>query len=151
MKNTSVCYIEKDGKYLLLHRTKKKNDYNHGKWIGIGGKFEPGETPEQCALREVFEETGLTLKSYKYCGIVEFVSDIYENEYMHVFNSKHFEGEITECDEGELGWIDKAKLNLIPMWEGDKIFLEKVATDCKFFRLRLVYKGDSLVSHEFIE
>ena len=146
MKNTSLCYIEKDGKYLMLHRISKKNDENAGKWIGIGGKFEAGESPEDCAVREVLEETGLTLKSLSYRGIVTFVSDEFGTEYMHLFHSDSFSGEIKKCDEGELEWIDKKKLYELTLWEGDKIFLELLDTSIPHFSLKLTYSGDKLVS-----
>ena len=144
MKNTSLCYIEKDGKYLMLHRISKKNDENAGKWIGIGGKFEAGESPEDCAVREVLEETGLTLKSLSYRGIITFVSDEYPTEYMHLFHSDSFDGKIKECDEGALEWIDKKKLYELTLWEGDKIFLELLDSDIPHFSLKLTYKGDEL-------
>ena len=110
MKNTSLCYIENNGKYLMLHRVKKENDLNHDKWIGIGGKFEDGESPEECNAREVLEETGLTLLNAKYRGIVTFVSDVWETEYMHLFTATKFQGNLIECDEGILEWIDKNML-----------------------------------------
>ena len=145
MKNTTLCYIEKDGKYLMLHRIRKKNDENHDKWIGIGGKFEAGESPEDCVLREAKEETGLTLTSYRYRGIVTFVSDLYPTEYMHLFTATDYEGMIKEdCDEGVLDWIDKKELLQLPMWEGDRIFLNLLDRDVPFFSLKLVYQGDSL-------
>ncbi len=144
-KNTTLCYIEKDGAYLMLHRIKKKNDENRDKWIGIGGKFEAGESPEDCLLREVTEETGLTLLDYRYRGIVTFVSDQSEvTEYMHLFTSSRFTGEIRECDEGELCWLSKKKLRSLPMWEGDKLFLDLLDTDEPFFSLKLVYRGETL-------
>ncbi len=146
MKNTSLCYIEKDGKYLMLHRVSKKNDENAGKWIGIGGKFEAGESPEDCAVREVFEETGLTLNTLSYRGIVTFVSDKYGTEYMHLFHSDSFDGEIKTCDEGELEWIDKKKVCELMLWEGDKIFLELLESDIPHFSLKLTYTGDTLTS-----
>ncbi len=145
MKNTSLCYIEKDGKYLMLHRISKKNDENAGKWIGIGGKFEAGESPEDCAVREVLEETGLTLKSLSYRGIITFVSDEYPTEYMHLFHSDSFDGKIKECDEGALEWIDKKKLYELTLWEGDKIFLDLLDRDIPHFSLKLTYSGDKLV------
>ena len=148
MKNTTVCYIEKDGAYLMIHRIKKKNDENKDKWIGIGGKLEAGESPFDCARREVFEETGLTLTALRYRGIITFVSDIYGTEYMHLFSSDAFTGEIkSDCDEGNLEWIKKADLFSLPMWEGDKIFLELLDTEDRFFSLKLVYSGDKLVDH----
>lgn len=146
MKNTSLCYIEKDDKYLMLHRVSKVNDENAGKWIGIGGKFEYGESPEECAAREVFEETGLTLNSLSYRGIVTFVSDEYGTEYMHLFHSDSFCGNIKECDEGELLWIDKKKLYELTLWEGDKIFLELLDKSIPHFSLKLTYLGEKLIS-----
>ncbi len=146
-KNTTLCYIEKDGTYLMLHRTKKINDENHDKWIGIGGKFEMGESPEDCLLREVKEETGLSLHSFRYRGIVTFVSDaVPGTEYMHLFTADKFSGEIKECDEGDLQWLPKDKLLQLPMWEGDKIFLSLLQTDEPFFSLKLVYRGETLTS-----
>lgn len=146
MKNTTLCYIEKDGKYLMMHRVKKKNDLNQDKWVGVGGKFLEGESPEDCLIRECYEETGLTLTSYKYCGIVTFVSDKWENEYMHLFLGFDYEGEIKECDEGILEWIDKQEVLSLPIWVGDKIFFKLIADhDKPFFSLKLVYRGESLV------
>ncbi len=144
MKMTTLCYIERDGQYLMLHRIKKEDDENKDKWVGIGGKFEDGESPEDCVLREVYEETGLTLKSFRYCGIVTFVSNEYGTEYMHLFKSDCFEGEIKDCDEGALEWIKKEELLKLPMWEGDKIFLELLDRENKFFSLKLNYMGDVL-------
>ena len=144
MKNTTLCYIEREGQYLMLHRTMKENDLNHDKWIGIGGKFEDKESPEDCVLRETLEETGLTLTSYQYRGIVTFVSDKWETEYMHLFTANGFEGELIECDEGELEWISKDKLLELTLWEGDKIFLRLIDTACPFFSLKLVYRGEEL-------
>ncbi len=147
MINTTLCHIEKDNCYLMLHRVKKENDLNKDKWVGIGGKFEENESPEQCNLREVFEETGLTLNSYEYRGVVTFVSDKWENELMHLFNSSDFSGEITECDEGELCWVEKSKIYDLPIWQGDKIFLKLLEDkDMPFFSLRLEYKGEKLIS-----
>ncbi len=145
MLNTTLCYIEQDGKYLMLHRVKKKNDINHDKWIGIGGKFEEKESPEDCALREVKEETGLTLTSYAYRGLVTFVSDQYETEYMHLFTADGFTGALIDCDEGTLEWVDKALVPTLPTWAGDRIFLELLARDVPFFSLKLEYVGDTLV------
>ena len=146
MRNTTLCHIEKDGKYLMLHRIKKKNDLNQDKWVGIGGKFEDKESPEECNLREVFEETGLTLKSARYCGIVTFVSDIWETEYMHIFHTKDFFGEIKECDKGTLEWVDKKEIYSLPIWEGDKIFLRLLENNSPFFSLKLEYVGDTLIN-----
>ena len=145
MKNTTLCYIEKDGCYLLLHRIKKENDLNKDKWIGIGGKFEENESPEECLLREAKEETGLTLTDFRYCGIVTFVSDLWEGEYMHLFHATGFEGELIDCDEGTLEWVDKDFFASLPQWEGDKLFLKLMEDKVPFFSLKLCYEGDSLV------
>lgn len=145
MLNTTLCYIQKDEKYLMLHRIKKQNDINKDKWIGIGGKFEEGESPEECALREVKEETGLSLKSYEYRGIVTFVSDNNFTEFMHIFWSNNFEGEIIDCDEGKLEWIEKSKLNDFEHWKGDEIFLDLIDKKVPFFSLKLVYKSGILL------
>ena len=142
--NTTLCYIEKDGCYLMLHRIKKKNDVNHDKWVGIGGKFEDGESPEDCVIREVREETGLILKNPEYRGIVTFVSDQYQTEYMHLFWADEFAGEIIECDEGTLEWLPKQQLREIPKWEGDDIFLRLLEEKPPFFSLKLRYEGDVL-------
>ena len=146
MKETTLCYIEKDNKYLMLHRIKKENDVNKDKWIGIGGRIEEGETPEDCVLREVTEETGLSLTDYKYRGIIRFCSDIYEYEEMHLFTSDSFFGELKECDEGVLEWIDRDKVFDLPMWQGDRLFLGLIRTDISFFDLVLEYCGEKLVS-----
>lgn len=146
MKNTSLCYIERGRDYLMLHRVKKTADENKDKWIGIGGKFEEGESPEDCVLREVREETGLRLLSWRYRAIVTFVSDEWGTEYMHLFTSDSFDGDIKECDEGVLEWIDREKLLSLPIWEGDKIFLRLLDSDEPFFSLKLCYTGDKLVS-----
>ena len=145
MQNTTLVYIEKDSKYLMLHRTKKRNDYNHDKWIGIGGKFEETESPEECVLREATEETGLTLNSLEYRGIVTFVSDGNFTEYMHIFWSDSFSGELTECDEGELEWVEKSRMNELPHWKGDEIFLKLLELRAPFFSLKLVYKKGILL------
>lgn len=146
MKQTTLCYIQNENKYLMLHRVKKENDVNKDKWIGIGGRIEEGETPEQCVLREATEETGLTLTSYQYRGIVHFLSDEYEDEDMHLFTADEFEGEIIECGEGVLEWIERDRLYDLPMWEGDKLFLGLIRTDADFFDMELHYKGDKLIS-----
>lgn len=147
MINTSLCYIEKDGKYLMLHRIKKENDLNRDKWIGIGGKFKDKESPEQCNRREAFEETGLLLNHCDYRGIVTFVSDKWATEYMHIFTCTDFTGEIKECDEGVLEWVDKQKIYDLPLWEGDKIFLHLIEKpNVPFFSLRLEYHGETLAS-----
>ena len=147
MINTTLCYIEKDNKYLMLHRTKKENDLNQDKWIGIGGKFEAQESPEQCNRREAFEETGLTLEKCDYRGIITFVSDKWPTEYMHLFTCCDFSGSIKECDEGVLEWVDKQDIYTLPLWQGDKIFLKLIEDPTfPFFSLRLEYNGDTLVS-----
>ena len=146
MKQTTLCYLERDGQYLMLHRVKKQHDENHDKWIGVGGKFEDKESPEDCVRREVLEETGLTLTKFRYCGLVTFVSDIYPTEYMHLFHATGFEGQLRECDEGVLEWIDKKKLFDLQQWEGDKIFLRLMDMRVLFFSLKLVYEGDALTT-----
>ena len=146
MKNTSLCYIEREGCYLMLHRTKKVNDENHDKWIGVGGKFEEGESPEECMLREVTEETGLSLTHWRYRGIVTFVSDQWGGEYMHLFTADGFTGQIKSCDEGELEWVEKQRLLSLPIWEGDKIFLRLLDSEQPFFSLKLRYEGERLMA-----
>ena len=145
MKMTTLCYLERGDEYLMLHRTKKENDENHDKWIGVGGKFEAGESPEDCMRREIFEETGLTVTDYRYRGIVTFVSNVYETEYMHLFSVSDWTGEARECDEGELAWIKKQKLFDLTMWQGDRIFLKLLQEDVPFFSLKLTYRGDELI------
>mgnify|MGYP002467006973 CR=1 FL=1 len=140
---TTLCYIEKDGRTLMLHRVKKKNDMNRDKWLGVGGKFEPGESPEECMLREAKEETGLTLTRWAYRGIVTFVSGDY-CEYMHLFTADGWAGQSHACDEGELEWIPKDKLRSLPMWAGDAIFLDLLEENGPFFSLKLVYEGETL-------
>ena len=148
MKNTTLCYIEKENSYLMMHRIKKKNDVNQDKWVGVGGKFENGESPYDCARREIYEETGLLANSLFYRGIVTFVSDVYGTEYMHLFTCEDFSGKLKEdCDEGELLWIDKSEVTNLPIWEGDKIFFELINAEQKFFSLKLTYEGDKLISH----
>ena len=144
MRNTTLVHLERDGRYLMLHRVKKEHDENHDKWVGIGGKFEEGESPEDCLLREVREETGLTLKRWRYRGIVTFVSDEWGTEYMHLFHSADFEGTVKECGEGVLEWVDKRALYDLPIWEGDKIFLRLLDEGAPFFSLKLRYAGDRL-------
>lgn len=151
MINTTLCYIEKNNKYLMLHRTKKENDLNEGKWIGVGGKFEKDETPEECLLREVKEETGLTLTNYKMRAVITFISNEWETEYMYLFTADKFAGNLVSCDEGELEWIDKKKIPFLNIWEGDKIFLQKLLEDSTFFTLKLVYEGNKLVESKIVE
>ncbi len=142
MINTTLCYIEKDNKYLMLHC--KKQNLNNDKWLGVGGKFEDKESPEDCVLRETLEETGLTLTSYQYRGIITFVSDKYETEYMHLFTADKWEGEIKECDEGELVWVNKNDISSLPIWEGDKLFFKLLDQNVPFFSLKLCYEGNTL-------
>ena len=144
MKQTTLCYLERGDSYLLLHRTKKANDENRDKWIGVGGKFEEGESPEDCLLREVREETGLTLTRWRYRGIVTFLSDVYPAEQMHLFTADAWTGEEHVCDEGDLAWMKKSDFSALPMWEGDRIFLDLLDRDVPFFSLKLVYRGDVL-------
>ena len=146
-KLSTLCYIEKDDKYLMLHRTVKENDVNKDKWIGVGGHFEYGESPEECLLREVKEETGYTLTSWAYRGIVTFVYGEDVVEYMSLYTADGFEGEPIDCDEGELEWVEKSKIETLKLWEGDKIFFWLMQHDAPFFSLRLEYVGDELVSY----
>ena len=145
MINTSLCYIKCNNKVLMLHRTKKHADPNEGKWIGIGGKFLENESPEECMLREVKEETGITLNSWKYRGIVTFVSDKWEGEYMHLFTANTENEILCKCDEGELCWIDEERILDLNLWEGDRVFLELISKDEPFFSLKLSYEGEKLV------
>lgn len=147
MKHTTLCYIENDGSYLMIHRVKKENDENDGKWIGVGGKLEEGESPFDCVRREALEETGLRLISPSYRGFITFVSDKYGTEYMHLFTAKHYDGELVrECSEGVLKWVKKEDIFSLPLWEGDKVFLKLLDTETRFFSLRLQYVGDTLVN-----
>ncbi|MDD5807972.1 MAG: 8-oxo-dGTP diphosphatase [Oscillospiraceae bacterium] len=143
--NSTLIYVERGDEYLMLHRTKKENDLNRDKWIGIGGKFEENESPEDCMLREAREETGLTLTSWRYRGIVTFLSDRWETEYMHLFTADGYSGTLRQCDEGDLAWIKKSELLKLRLWEGDKIFLRLLDSDEPFFSLKLKYEGDTLV------
>ena len=142
---TTLCYIQRDDSYLMLHRTVKENDENHDKWIGIGGHFEFQESPEDCLLREVKEETGLTLLDYDFRGIVTFISDDHPAEYMHLYTSKNFTGTVTDCREGQLEWIPIKDICTLNLWEGDKIFLDLLAKDHPFFSLKLLYKNGELI------
>ena len=146
MIDSTLCYLCRGDEVLMMHRTRKKNDMNHDKWIAVGGRFEPGEGPEECAMREVKEETGLTMVSPRYRGVVTFINDRYETERMHLFTAEQFEGEMTDCDEGELVWLPKAQINALPMWEGDRIFHRLLAEGAPFFNLELVYSGEKLLS-----
>ena len=145
MKNTTLCYIEHQNSYLMLHRVKKKVDVNKGKWIGVGGHCEEKESPDECVVREVKEETGLTLRNCHARGLVTFISDLWEMEYMHLFTADRFEGELIECNEGTLAWISMEDIFSLPLWEGDKIFLELLARDVPYFHLKLEYRGDLLI------
>lgn len=146
MKNTTLCYIEKNGSYLMMLRNKKKNDLNEGKYVGIGGHFLENEDPYECMVREAKEETGLDI-SPKYRGIVTFISSEYESEQMHLFTATEFSGELIDCDEGELVFVPKEKLKSLPTWEGDRIFFDLLDTREDFFALKLVYNKDTLVSY----
>lgn len=164
MKNTTLCYIEKNNRYLMLHRIKKDNDQSRGKWLGIGGKFEDKESPDECLMREVYEETGLSLTSYRLRGIVSFISDIYETEYMFLYTADAYEGMLyeepdgtltpinngkkTPCNEGVLKWVDIDMVPSLELWEGDRIFLKKLRDENDFFTLKLVYEGDRLIFSE---
>ena len=146
MKETSLVYIMKDDSCLMLHRIRKEHDVNHGKWIGVGGKFEPGESPEECMRREVREETGLYIDQYRYCGIVTFQSDDDETEYMHLFLAEEFHGKLKSCEEGVLEWLPVSELTKIPHWVGDRIFLSLILyRKFPFFSLKLVYRDGVLL------
>lgn len=142
---TTLCYLEQNGCYLMLHRVKKKNDVNHDKWIGVGGKFEPGEDARACALREVYEETGLTMRAPRYRGIVDFYCPPWPAERMHLFTCSDFAGTMTDCDEGTLEWVPKQAVQALPIWPGDKLFFRLLEQDAPFFHLELYYDGDTLV------
>lgn len=142
---TTLCYIENDDSYLMMHRVKKEKDINKDKWVGVGGHFEDGESPEECLLREVWEETGLKLTSYRLRGIVTFSTDVYPTEYMFLYTADGYEGEITECDEGNLEWVKKAEVYNLPIWEGDEVFFHLLEEDAPVFSLKLRYVGDRLV------
>lgn len=149
---STLCYIEKDDKYLMLHRTKKENDINKNKWLGVGGKLEEGESSEECIIREVKEETGLILKEYQLRGIVTYVSTTWETEHIYLFSSNDFEGNLIECNEGDLEWIDKDKIMLLDTWEGDKIFVEKLLQNSNtFFSVKFEYDGEKLVNYKIKE
>lgn len=146
MKNTTLCYIEKDGCYLMMHRIKKKVDVNEGKWIGVGGHCEEGESPDECVVRETLEETGLHLTHVQPRGLVTFCTNKWDMEYMHLFMADGFEGKLVEeCNEGELAWIPKDQLHTLSLWEGDKIFLDLLTKDIPYFYLKLEYRDDTLL------
>lgn len=143
---TTLCYLEQNGCYLMLHRTKKEKDINKDKWIGIGGHLEEGESPEECLVREMREETGVTPVSPKLRGIITFVSDRYGTEYMFLYSAKAYQGELSsDCPEGDLQWVEKDRISSLPLWEGDKIFLRLMSENHPFFSLKLSYQGDNLV------
>ena len=145
MLNTTLCYVTRGDEVLMLHRVKKENDINKDKWIGIGGKFENNETPDECLLREAYEETGLTLTDWRCRGVVTFLTDgDFPGEYMYLFTADGFSGQLKTCDEGELQWVSREFLDRLPKWEGDKIFLELLWQDAPFFLLKLRYAGDTL-------
>ena len=141
--STTLCYLERDDAYLMLHRVKKQDDYNHDKWVGVGGKFERFESPEECLVREVREETGLTLTRYRARGLLTFVLGNM-TEFIHLFTADGFAGTLKDCDEGELAWIKKKDLLALPAWEGDKIFLRLLDENVPFFSLKLRYEGETL-------
>ncbi|MCI2047505.1 MAG: 8-oxo-dGTP diphosphatase [Faecalibacterium sp.] len=146
--NTTLCYLEQDGKYLMLHRIKKQQDVNHEKWIGVGGKFEQDESPDECILREVQEETGVTLTDYRCRGVLTFVAAPWETEYIYLYTATGWRGTLLDadaCREGVLAWVAKEKVTQLPIWPGDRIFLALLAQDAPFFSLKFVYDGDRLV------
>lgn len=142
---TTLCYIEQDNQYLMMHRTKKEKDINQDKWVGVGGHFEKDETPEECLLREVKEETGLTLTSWQFRGIVTFQCEKWQTEYMCLYTADGFTGDLVDCDEGDLVWIPKEKVCDLPVWQGDKIFFRLLKENHPFFSLKLKYQEDKLV------
>ena len=143
--------MEKGNQYLMLHRVKKEHDINKDKWIGVGGKFEDKESPEDCLLREVREETGLTLTSWKFRGIITFVTDRYETEFMHLYTADEWEGEMIECNEGNLEWLEKKEVFNLKVWEGDKIFFDLLERDCGFFSLKLVYNIEDILKSAVLD
>lgn len=142
---TTLCYIEREGQYLMMHRVKKEKDINRDKWVGVGGHFEDNESPEECLLREVSEETGLKLLNYRLRGVITFISDRWQTEYMFLYTADSFEGQIGKCDEGNLEWVDKDTVYELPIWEGDKIFFRLLEQESPFFSLKLRYIGEELV------
>lgn len=142
---TTLCYIERDDSYLMMHRVKKEKDINKDKWVGVGGHFEEGESPEDCLLREVSEETGLTLTNWKLRGIITFATDVQQTEYMFLYTADSYTGEMIECNEGNLEWVKKSDVYDLPIWEGDKVFFRLLEKDVPFFSLKLRYEGDALV------
>ena len=147
MKLTTLCYLQRGQQYLMLHRVRKQQDDNRDKWLGVGGKFLEGESPEDCLLREVWEETGLKLEAWQFRGIVTFVSDRLPTEYMHLFTATRWSGQQrTDCPEGDLAWIDRGKLRELTLWAGDRIFLQLLEQEAPFFSLKLCYRGEQLTA-----
>lgn len=144
MNQTVMIYLEKENQYLMLYRNKKEKDINKNKYIGVGGHVEKGETPDQALIREVKEETGLDLVSFNKRGLVYFVLNGYEEE-MYIYTSLDFKGELIECNEGDLLWVDKDKVMSLPIWEGDKYFLKHLLEEDKYFVMRLIYEDDKLI------
>ncbi len=147
---TTLCYIEKDDQYLMMHRVKKENDINKDKWVGVGGHFEKDESPEECLLREVQEETGLRLTKYRLRGVITFISDRWQTEYMFLYTATGYEGELVKsvmegCTEGRLEWVAKSEVYNLPLWEGDKVFFHLLEENAPFFTLKLKYAGEELV------
>lgn len=142
---TTLCYIEQEGAYLMMHRVKKEKDINKDKWVGVGGHFEEGESPEECLLREVLEETGLTLTDYRLRGVITFLTDVWQPEYMFLYTAGGFTGTLSDCDEGVLEWVSKEKVPQLPIWEGDKIFFRLMEERQDFFSLKLRYEKDVLI------
>jgi 8-oxo-dGTP diphosphatase len=141
---TTLCYIENEDSYLMMHRVKKEKDINKDKWVGVGGHFEADETPEECLLREVKEETGLTLTSWKLRGVITFMTDVYQTEYMFLYTADGYEGEMIECNEGNLEWVKKSDVYNLPIWEGDKVFFRLMEEGAECFSLKLRYEGNTL-------
>jgi len=153
MINFTLCYLENEKQeYLMLHRVKKKNDINHDKWIGVGGKFEAGESPEECVVRETWEETGLTLTDYRFRGIITFDCAGQETQYLHLFTASGWTGELTECNEGDLEWIGKKAVYDLPIWEGDKIFFRLLEDpDRPFFSLKMCYDASDRLTYAALD
>lgn len=150
MIESTLIYLKRNNKFLMLHRTKKENDINEGKWLGIGGKLEPNETPDECIIREVKEETGLELISYKNRGYIMFYNTKCETEKIHLFESSDFSGDIIECNEGDLSWIDIDKIMNLNLWEGDRIFLKELIEADNDIKMEFRYDGDKLIDYKNI-